>query len=49
VNSLRYEVFVNDGVRRERDMRLPERQPHHLLAADNWANGTELSAAESLG
>jgi glyoxylase-like metal-dependent hydrolase (beta-lactamase superfamily II) len=27
VNSLRYEVFVNDGVRRERDVRLPDGSP----------------------
>ena len=27
MNDLRYEVFVNDGVRRERDMRLPDGSP----------------------
>lgn len=27
MNSLRYEVFVNDGVRRERDIRLPDGSP----------------------
>jgi glyoxylase-like metal-dependent hydrolase (beta-lactamase superfamily II) len=27
VDSLRYEVFVNDGVRRARDMRLPDGSP----------------------
>jgi len=27
MNDLRYEVFVNDGVRRERDMRLPDDSP----------------------
>jgi glyoxylase-like metal-dependent hydrolase (beta-lactamase superfamily II) len=27
VTNLRYEVFVNDGVRRERDMRLPDGSP----------------------
>ena len=26
-NNLRYEVFVNDAVRRERDMRLPDGSP----------------------